>query len=192
MARCSLPAAGLGHLPSNPLGGWICRHAEPHQSDAAGAEKPKGRRAAERRASAQRTGRSTRCRRHGCEERSSSPGTALAFRRAMYFATLVWPTSMPSLSSSPWMRGAPQSGLARLMSRISRRISSGTSVSRRAVWISNARTIETQHGANEPRSQAGRWPAHLKYREQGDTAQRTPVGRRAGKQISSGNCAAAH
>ena len=44
----------------------------------------------------------------------------------MYFATLVWPTSMPSLSSSPWMRGAPQNGLARLISRISRRISSGT------------------------------------------------------------------
>ena len=40
--------------------------------------------------------------------------------RTMYFATLVWPTSMPSLSSSPWRRGARQSGLARLMSRISR------------------------------------------------------------------------
>ena len=35
-------------------------------------------------------------------------------------------TSMPSLRSSPWMRGAPQSGLARLISRISRRISGGT------------------------------------------------------------------
>jgi hypothetical protein len=45
----------------------------------------------------------------------------------MYFATLVWPTSMPSLSNSPWMRGAPRAGwLARLMSRISRRISSRT------------------------------------------------------------------
>src|SRR5215469_1346966 len=28
----------------------------------------------------------------------------------MYFATVVWPTSMPSLRSSPWMRGAPHSG----------------------------------------------------------------------------------
>src|SRR3954447_22322750 len=27
--------------------------------------------------------------------------------RAMYLATEVWPTSMPSLRSSPWMRGAP-------------------------------------------------------------------------------------
>src|SRR3954464_6198389 len=44
----------------------------------------------------------------------------------MYLATEVWPTSMPSLRSSPWMRGAPQSGLARLIFRISRRISGGT------------------------------------------------------------------
>jgi len=36
----------------------------------------------------------------------------------MYLATVVWPTSMLSLSSSPWILGAPQSGLARLMSRI--------------------------------------------------------------------------
>src|SRR3984893_11423780 len=34
--------------------------------------------------------------------------------------------SMPSLRSSPWMRGAPQSGFAMLISRISFRISSGT------------------------------------------------------------------
>src|SRR6266567_931001 len=44
---------------------------------------------------------------------------------AMYFATVVWPTSIPSLRSSPWIRGAPHSGLATLMSRTSRRISSG-------------------------------------------------------------------
>ena len=35
-------------------------------------------------------------------------------RRAMYLPTEVWPMSMPSLRSSPWMRGALQSGLARL------------------------------------------------------------------------------
>src|SRR5258707_15776804 len=43
----------------------------------------------------------------------------------MYFATLVWLKWMPSLSSSPWMRGAPQSGLARPLSRINLRISGG-------------------------------------------------------------------
>jgi hypothetical protein len=47
-------------------------------------------------------------------------------RLAMYLATVDWATSIPSLSSSPWMRGAPQSRLARLISRISRRISTGT------------------------------------------------------------------
>src|SRR5215475_554312 len=46
--------------------------------------------------------------------------------RAIYLATLVWPISMPSLSSSPWILGAPHNRLARLISRISRRISSGT------------------------------------------------------------------
>src|SRR5262249_39403251 len=35
----------------------------------------------------------------------------------MYFATVVCPTSMPSLSSSPWIRGAPHSGFATLISR---------------------------------------------------------------------------
>src|SRR6478672_10183960 len=47
-------------------------------------------------------------------------------RRAMYLATQVWPTSMPSLRSSPWMRGAPQRGFAMLISRISCRTSRGT------------------------------------------------------------------
>jgi hypothetical protein len=44
----------------------------------------------------------------------------------IYLATLVCPTSMPSLSNSPWIRRAPHSGLAMLISRISLRISSGT------------------------------------------------------------------
>jgi hypothetical protein len=33
-------------------------------------------------------------------------------RLTMYLATLACATSNPSLSSSPWMRGAPQSGLS--------------------------------------------------------------------------------
>src|SRR6266481_7057820 len=50
--------------------------------------------------------------------RASTPGHILA--------TLVCPILMPSFRSSPWIRGAPHSGLAILISRISRRISSGT------------------------------------------------------------------
>src|SRR6185295_9698794 len=43
-------------------------------------------------------------------------------RRGRYFPTVAWLTSTPSLSSSRWMRGASQSGLARLIWRIRSRI----------------------------------------------------------------------
>jgi len=46
--------------------------------------------------------------------------------RTIYLATLVCPMSIPSLSSSPWIRGAPHNGLAMLISRINCRISVGT------------------------------------------------------------------
>src|SRR6202166_4785131 len=55
---------------------------------------------------------------HPCEG-----GTLL---RTIYLATLVWPTSMPSLRSSPWTLGAPHNGLAPLIWRISWRISTVT------------------------------------------------------------------
>src|SRR5262249_40085663 len=45
---------------------------------------------------------------------------------AMYFATVVCTTLMPSLSSSPCIRGAPQSGFAMLILRVKRRMSTGT------------------------------------------------------------------
>src|SRR5437870_6534009 len=35
--------------------------------------------------------------------------------RPMYFATVAWDTSIPILSSSPWIRGAPQRGFALLI-----------------------------------------------------------------------------
>ena len=46
--------------------------------------------------------------------------------RTMYLFTLVSPMSIPSLSSSPWMRGAPHIGFSRLILRISSRVSLGT------------------------------------------------------------------
>jgi hypothetical protein len=42
-------------------------------------------------------------------------------RLTMYLATLDCATSKPSLSNSPWMRGAPQSGFSMLIRRISAR-----------------------------------------------------------------------
>src|SRR5712691_6242676 len=41
----------------------------------------------------------------------------------MYLATVDWEIAIPSLSNSPWRRGAPQRGLARLISRIRSRVS---------------------------------------------------------------------
>src|ERR1700720_3716507 len=44
----------------------------------------------------------------------------------MYLATLDCATSNPSLSSSPWMRGAPQSGFSMLIREINARSSVST------------------------------------------------------------------
>src|SRR5437879_4680690 len=46
-------------------------------------------------------------------------------RLTMYLATLVCPISTPSLRSSPWIRGAPHSALAMLISRTRLRIFNG-------------------------------------------------------------------
>ncbi|MCU1293437.1 MAG: hypothetical protein JWP08_2287 [Bryobacterales bacterium] len=56
-----------------------------------------------------------------------SPSLEGGFRlRTRYLLTLISPISMPSLTSSPWIRGAPQPGFPRLMRRISSRISRDT------------------------------------------------------------------
>src|SRR5712691_11769272 len=47
-------------------------------------------------------------------------------RLTMYLATLDCATSTPSLSSSPWMRGAPHSGFSTLIRRINARSSAST------------------------------------------------------------------
>src|SRR5258705_8514861 len=68
----------------------------------------------------------------------------------MYLATLVCPISMPSLRSSPWIRGAPHNGLAMLISRISVRISGG-----------NSRPSATRSRLPAPvQSEAGTMPAN--------------------------------
>src|SRR6478672_8213034 len=46
--------------------------------------------------------------------------------RIMYFETAAWLISMPSLSSSPWIRGAPHRTLSRLMRLIRFLMSDGT------------------------------------------------------------------
>src|SRR5450631_3296963 len=53
-------------------------------------------------------------------------------RLTMYLATLDCAISNPSLSSSPWMRGAPQSGFSTLIRRINKR--SSVSICGRPPW----------------------------------------------------------
>src|ERR1700722_822505 len=53
-------------------------------------------------------------------------------RLTMYLATLDCATSNPSLSSSPWMRGAPQSGFSTFIRRINAR--SSVSICGRPPW----------------------------------------------------------
>jgi hypothetical protein len=47
----------------------------------------------------------------------------------MYFATVDWATSTPSLNNSLWIRGVPHSQLARLISWIRSRFSLGIGTS---------------------------------------------------------------
>jgi hypothetical protein len=70
--------------------------------------------------------------------------------RSIYLLTLVSPMSMPSLSSSPWMRGAPQSGLARLMLRIRSRTSCETV----GLPVLPCRTFQVQNNRKPFRCQA--------------------------------------
>ena len=79
--------------------------------------------------------------------------------RAIYLATLVCPMSIPSLSSSPWIRGAPHNGLASS--------SPGLTVGSQLAPLdgpddartSSAKTIRSLHGATEPRYRVERWRA---------------------------------
>jgi hypothetical protein len=50
------------------------------------------------------------------------PGNGRPCLGTMYFDTVDWATSMPSLSNSPWILGAPQSGFSKLIRRIRSRI----------------------------------------------------------------------
>jgi hypothetical protein len=62
---------------------------------------------------------------------------------ATYFAT----TSMPSLRSSSWMRGAPHSGFGTLISQMSWQPHQVSLVDRRAVLISRATRLGSQGDA---------------------------------------------
>ena len=64
-------------------------------------------------------------------------------------------TSIPSLSSSPWIRGAPHNGFAMLMARINWRSSSDTAGRPGRAWTSSASTIGSLRDASASPSPAG-------------------------------------
>src|SRR5437764_375449 len=75
------------------------------------------------------------------------------YRLTMYFATLDCATSKPSLSSSPWIRGAPHSGLSTLIRRINARRFAAIAVGLQGSGISNAG--ESRPDANGQGSRVG-------------------------------------
>lgn len=117
-----VPWEGLGELVGDPFRRRIGRHREQDQPPALMPENDQDEEQLE-------TNRRHDQEIHGGDAghmvvQECLPGLRLPF--AMYLATVDCPTSIPSFSSSPWMRGAPHSYSARLISRIRRRISSGT------------------------------------------------------------------
>ena len=114
IARCGVPRKGLGDLPRVPGLGQVLGDLEMDNSSSV-------------------VTKNDHCiqqlKRHVASMNMSTAAmTVIWFRRKLRqvgegalgrrgkcLPTVAWLTSMPSLSSSPWMRGAPQSGLARLI-----------------------------------------------------------------------------
>src|SRR5258708_34565130 len=88
-------------------------------------------------------------------------------RRTRYLLTLVSPMSMPSLRSSPWMRGAPHRGFSRLILRISLRTSFDTGGRPGWPW----RTFQAQNNRNPLRCQAITVPGLTMQRAERHSAQ---------------------
>ncbi len=100
VARRLIPRKSLGDLTRNPFGRRICSDVDPDKVPAVEPDDDEGIE-------------------HAQEVRH--PWLGGPRRSTMYLATLDCAISNPSLSSSPCMRGAPQSGFSTLIRRISTR-----------------------------------------------------------------------
>jgi hypothetical protein len=104
-------------------------------------------------------------------------------------ATLVWPISMPSLSNSPWILGAPHNGLAMLISRISRRISNGTA-GRPQRCLDFQRQYDLKPARCQRITVSGRTIASASYnlgKQAADTSQYQSVNRDEGRPFGTGS-----
>jgi hypothetical protein len=131
VVRRFIPGKGFRDLACNPFGRRICCDVDPDHlfpsepDDDEGIEQVE----ANSRDNEQVDGGDVR----RVVTQEGSPSLAGRPRRlTMYLATLDCATSNPSLSSSPWMRGAPHSGFSTLIRRINPR--SSVSICGRPPW----------------------------------------------------------
>ena len=125
VSGCLIPGEGLSDLAGDPFGGRIGSDVDPHE---VASLKLDDHQAIEQ---LEANGRHDKHINGGDVRRVIAEKGLPALRRwpsrrFMYLATVDWATSKPSLSSSPWMRGAPHSGLSRLISPMRARNSAET------------------------------------------------------------------
>src|SRR5260370_751272 len=122
VARSLIPRKCLHYLRRDPFGRGICCDVDPDEVSAAepdddeGISRSKPIDGTTNRSMAAMSGAWLR-------KKVRHPWLGGPRRLTMYLATLDCATSNPSLSSSPWMRGAPQSGFSTLIRRINARSS---------------------------------------------------------------------
>src|SRR5712691_1521860 len=122
IARRSIPGKGLGHLAGKPVLRGILSDIEVNDPSAVKPEHDQGIEKLERRGDNDKHVDRRNVGQVILQEAPPGRGGALG-RHGIHLPTVAWLTLMPSLSSSPWMRGAPHNGLALLMRRIKSRIS---------------------------------------------------------------------
>src|ERR1700738_3462509 len=122
VARGLIPRKCLRDLTCNPFCRRICCDVDPDEASAVESDNDEGIEQVETdswnndRSMAAMSGAWLR-------KKVRHPWLGDALRLTMYFTTLDCAISNPSLSSSPWMRGAPQSGFSTLIRRINARSS---------------------------------------------------------------------
>jgi len=122
IAWCRVPRKRLGHLAGKPVLRRICGDFEVNDPPAIEAEHDQGIKepnvavVTTNMSIAAMAGRWLR-------RKLRQVGEGTLGRQGIQRPTVAWLILMPSLSSSPWMRGAPHNGLALLIRRIKARIS---------------------------------------------------------------------
>src|SRR5258708_2269878 len=121
VARSLIPRKCLRYLMCNPFCRWICCDVGPDEVSAAEPDDDEGIEQVETDSWNNEQVHGGNVRRVVVRRKVRHPWLGGPRRLTMYLATLDWATSNPSLSSSPWMRGAPQREFSTLICRISAR-----------------------------------------------------------------------